>query len=390
MAEDQPIFGPFSIAMRIIGALFKDRGWLNMRVFGMVLAVKAIFFVFAWHCYQIIANRPVGGVASFLGLLARWDAESFLNIAQNGYASEGKHRFLLVFLPLYPLLTRLVAIIFGNYVVSAVIVSTIASIAAALLFRMLVRLDHPERTAQAAVLFLFIFPTSFVLHVPYTEALFMALVIGSFWAARTQKWLAAGILGCLACFTRINGIILVPALVFEAWEQYRVRREFEKRWGFLLLVPLGFVAYLCVNIYVAGDPFKFLDYQRENWYKYMRFPYYGIMEKIYTVLDQTPESANLYGTQELIYIVVGLVFIIAGWKHLRNSYRMWMVLNWLLFISTSFILSVPRYTLTLFPMFILMAVAARRKPLLGTVFTVWSLLYLGLFTARFVNGAWAF
>lgn len=368
----------------------KNKGWLNIRVLGTVLAVKAIFFVFAWHCYQIIANKPVGGVTAFLGLLSRWDAESFLNIAENGYAPEGKHRFLLVFLPLYPLLTKLVAFIFGNYIVSAVIVSTIASIAAALLFRLLVRLDHPERTAQAAVLFFFIFPTSFVLHIPYTEALFMALLIGSFWAARTEKWLAAGILGFLACFTRVNGIILVPALCFEAWEQYRVRREFDRRWSYLLIAPLGFIAYLGVNIYVAGHPFKFLDYQRENWYKSMSFPYDGIVGKVYTILDQSPESGNLYGLQELLFVAIGLAFIVFGWKHMRNSYRVWMVLNWLLFISTSFILSVPRYTLTLFPMFILMAVAARRKPVLGTVFTVWSVLYLGLFTSRFVTGGWAF
>jgi Gpi18-like mannosyltransferase len=368
----------------------KNKGWLNMRALGTVVAVKAVFFAFAWQAYQIIANKPVGGITAFLGMLSRWDAESFLNIAQNGYATEGKHRFLLVFLPLYPLLTKLVAIIFGNYIVSAVIVSIIASIAAALFFRMLVRLDHPERTAQAAVFFLFIFPTSLFLHIPYTEALFMALLLGSFWAARTEKWLAAGILGFLACFTRINGVVLVPALMFEVWEQYKVRREVEKRWAYLLIAPLGFIAYLAVNVYVAGEPFRFLDYQRENWYKYMRLPYYGVMEKVNTFIDQAPENANLYGLQELLFIAIGLAFIIFGWKHMRNSYRVWMVLNWLLFISTSFILSVPRYTLTLFPMFILIALAARRRPVLGTLFTVWSLMFLGLFTARFVNGGWAF
>lgn len=376
--------------MKLTEARLKNRGWLNIRVLGTVLAVKAIFFVFAWQAYQLIANKPVGGITALLGMLSRWDAESFLNIAENGYATEGKHRFLLAFLPLYPLLTKLVSLIFGNYIVSAVIVSTIASIAAALFFRLLVRLDHPERMAQAAVFFLFIFPTSLFLHIPYTEALFLALVVGSFWAARSNKWLVAGILGFLACFTRINGVVLVPALMFEAWEQYRVRREVHKRWAYLLIAPLGFIAYLGVNIYVAGTAFKFLDYQRENWFKYMRFPYHGVLEKVNTFLEQPPENANLYGFQELLFIAIGLAFIILGWKHMRNSYRVWMVLNWLLFISTSFILSVPRYTLTLFPMFILMALAARRRPVLGTLFTVWSLMYLGLFTARFVNGGWAF
>ena len=122
----------------------------------------------------------------------------------------------------------------------------------------------------------------------------------------------------------------------------------------------------------------------------MRFPYEGIREKVYTYLEQGAEAGNIYGLQELLYVAIGLIFIVFGWKHMRNSYRVWMVLNWLLFISTSFILSVPRYSLTLFPMFILMALASRRNRLLGIGFTVWSVMFLALFTARFVNGAWAF
>lgn len=368
----------------------KKRGWFDKRVVGTVLVIKAAFFVFAWNAYVTGSNSVIGSVSSFLGLLSRWDAESFLWIAQNGYTSEGPKRYLLVFLPFYPLCTAATAVIFRDYVLSGFIVSTLASLAAALFLRLLVRLDHPEKTAQAAVVFLFIFPTSYFLHIPYTEGLFIALVIGSFWAARTEKWLAAGMLGALACFTRVNGVVLLPALLFEVWEQYRVRREFDRRWTAVLIAPAGFLAYLAINYSVTGNFLMFLTYQRENWYKYLRLPYYGIMEKVNTFLEQAPGAANMYGLQELVFIVIGLLFIILGWKHMRNSYRAWMVLNWLLFISTSFILSVPRYTLTLFPIFILMAMAARRRPVLGVAFTAWSLLFLGLFAARFVNGAWAF
>jgi hypothetical protein len=67
-----------------------------------------------------------------------------------------------------------------------------------------------------------------------------------------------------------------------------------------------------------------------------------------------------------------------------------MILNWLLFVSTSFIQSVPRYTLTLFPLFILMALAAARNWWANVLFTVWSLLFLSLFVTQFVKGWWAF
>ena len=68
-----------------------------------------------------------------------------------------------------------------------------------------------------AAWFLLIFPTAYFLHIGYTESLFLALVLGSFLAARTDRWWLAGILGGLAALTRINGLVLIPALAAEAW-----------------------------------------------------------------------------------------------------------------------------------------------------------------------------
>jgi hypothetical protein len=67
-----------------------------------------------------------------------------------------------------------------------------------------------------------------------------------------------------------------------------------------------------------------------------------------------------------------------------------MAANWLLFVSTSFVSSVPRYTLTLFPLFIMMALSARKSWALRVLYIVWSVLFLGLFTTQFVRGWWAF
>ena len=68
---------------------------------------------------------------------------------------------------------------------------------------------------------------------------------------------------------------------------------------------------------------------------------------------------------------------------------MWMTGNWILFSSVTFFLSVPRYTLTMFPIFILFALLAKNYFWRG-VLTVWSLLFFTLFAILFAHGEWAF
>jgi len=67
-----------------------------------------------------------------------------------------------------------------------------------------------------------------------------------------------------------------------------------------------------------------------------------------------------------------------------------MTCNWLLWTSTKFVLSVPRYTLVLFPAFILLARLRASRPVWGAAVAVWSLLLFALFAARFAQGYWAF
>jgi len=364
--------------------------WLNLNVIATVLISKLLVLIFASQVFQIIGEHSFSGSETFLGIWKRWDASLYLNIAQNGYTAIGDDRFLIVFFPLYPALVALGDIVFRDYLLSAFLVAGIASIAAGLGLRELTRLDFSERTAQLAVVFLFIFPTSYFLHIPYTESLFLALVIGSFVAARKRSWILAGVLGGLACLTRVNGLVLLPALAFEVYAEYRDTKQVDRRWLFLLLIPLGFSGYLFLNYYVTGDAFMFMTYQREHWYRYFRWPWEGIWETYKRMDNPKPVDAQMTGVQELLFVLVGAFATIFGWRHLRNSYRVWMVVNWLLFVSTSFVLSVPRYTLSLFPIFILMAIAARTYRYVNFGFWMWSVLYLALFITQFVRGNWAF
>jgi len=72
----------------------------------------------------------------------------------------------------------------------------------------------------------------------------MALVLGSFLAARTERWWLAGALGGLAALARINGLVLIPALAAEAFTQWLQRPPAEPRlrieWLAIGLVAVGF------------------------------------------------------------------------------------------------------------------------------------------------------
>lgn len=368
----------------------KKSTWLNFNVVAVVVIIKFLILMFAAQSFQIVRNEPITEANWYWNLFIYWDAENYLKLAESGYASSEANKLRIVFFPLYPALVWLFSIVFKNYVLSALVVSGIASVALGLVFRQLIKLDYSEKTAQLAVLFLFIFPTSFFFHVPYTESVFLALTVGCFLAARKKSWMLAGILGALACLTRINGLILIFALMFEVWEEYHETRRFNRNWFFLLLIPAGFGGYLALNYFVTGDALMFLTYQRENFQRYFRVPWEGIRETYGRIASPKPTDSQMMGMQELTFVLIGLFATIIGWRYLRKSYVVWMTLNWLLFVSTSFVLSVPRYTLMMFPIFILMARAARRNWHVQVLFIVWSLLYLAIFLTQFVRGWWAF
>lgn len=371
------------------------QAWLRLRMMtdrsllGTILAVKGLILLLGALSFQAYTNQRIGSWRGWLEIWNRWDAPHYLDLAQYGYQPSGEIGLFLVFYPLFPWLTRLVGLLTGDMLVGAFIVSTLASLLVGLLMQRLAGLDDPPELARQAVWFLLIFPTSYFLHIGYTESLFMALMLGCFLAARTNCWLLAGVLGALACLTRINGLLLIPALAVEALLQYRATRRWQWSWLSIGLVGLGFAGYLLLNYSVTGDPLRFLEIQRGHWYKSLAAPWVGIEGVLRSITDRPPSEAHMLGIQELIFIVLGAVATLVCCFRLRPSYSVWMAGNWLLFTSTSFIMSVPRYTLTLFPIYILFAHAAQNRRW-STIITTWSLLFMGLFISLFVQNRWAF
>jgi hypothetical protein len=146
---------------------------------------------------------------------------------------------------------------------------------------------------------------------------------------------------------------------------------------------------LLINWQVTGDPLAALGMRKALSFNSLAWPWVGLRGAMGIMMDWKPGQAEMVGTQELFFGLLGLVCTVVSWFKLRPVYAMWMTGSWLLFASVTFLESMPRYTLTMFPIFILFGLIDANR-FWRVVITVWSILFLALFTSLYVRGWWAF
>jgi hypothetical protein len=377
-------------------------------IIGLTLAIKVGVLVLGVVAWQLV-HGSVAPQFPALELWDRWDAPHYTDIIVYGYQRDdlgnltnsygyrqvyvGELELYIVFYPLFPWLGWVVNALIHAPVLSAFIVAGVASMFVGPLLYRLVRHEESPDVALRSAWFLLIFPTAYFLHIGYTEALFTALVIGSFLAARTDRWWAAGLLGGMAALTRINGLVLLLALPVEAATQWSMQpsgeRRFRWRWLAIGLVGVGFAIYLGVNYVIYGTPFQFLHVQQDHWHKSLAWPWDSINGALGWFGQPDRDVVLMNGFMELLFVAIGAVGTVVAAFRFRPSWFAWMAGNLVLFVSTSFLLSTPRYVLTLFPLFVALALPSRRTWVL-VVLSIISIVGFIYFGSRFATGSWAF
>jgi hypothetical protein len=347
-----------------------------------------------------IAQRPGTHVAEsanpLLAVWARWDAVHYLDIAQRGYAGTD-----MAFFPLYPALIALVGHFVGNGLIAALFISNVALFFGLLFFYKLVEHQYTRAVAHRAIFYVSIFPTAVFFSAAYTESLFFALTVASFYYIREHKWLTAGIVGAFAALTRVEGVLLAVPFVIEVYAAARASGRTGTWWRFFTprrslrivlgaaAIPLGLATYMAWLWVLAGDPLYFSNVQ-SHWDRHLSPPWVSLYHAGTIVGKAYAKHATLVVANETIEIAFTLLMIavlVFGFRRLRPSFTAYMALSILVPMCTSSLMSMQRFALVLFPMFAILAVWGGR-PWVNNAIVAFSLPLLGLFTVLFANWYW--
>jgi hypothetical protein len=317
-----------------------------------------------------------------------WDAQHYLYLATHGYGATGDARNLIAFFPLYPALISAIAATGLPARTAALLISNVAGVVAAILLYEVARQDMRENAAFRAAAFFVVFPTAYFLLLGYTEALFCALAFGAVLAARRQRWLFAGLLGGLAAAARLAGLALLPFLLIELFYARHTLRQAVQAVVAPALIVLGFLTYLLTNLLVLGDAFAFITVQRQHWSHSLAAPWVGFIDAIRGISWRVPWEKVTVGGGEAIGGIAAYATTILSWLRLRPSDAAYATVLTVMVTFLPFWLSIPRYLLGMYPLFLLVGRISQRWIYLAMV----SASFVGLlvFSLAFGRGYWAF
>jgi hypothetical protein len=370
-------------------------GALAFRVWSAVLACLANVVFPAWQPEQF--PSPFGDNA-FLDTFVRYDAGNYFQIARYGYTT-GSMAFVrggrssIAYFPVYPLLMRWVGRLFGPGPVAVyyggILVSWVAFVLAMIVLYRLAALDLPEDRAERAVLYTAVFPFAFFFGVVYSESTFLLFTLLAFYGFRTRRWLLGGLAGGLATATRVNGVMMLPALAWIAWRQAApTRRDRLAAGAALVLTACGIGAYSLYIYRVTGNPFEWA-FTLERWgYHPGAAPWSSLLALLralatrpyqYLTGERMAPYDTLNGLTALAF-VVGTPFV---WRRFGAGYGLFMLANLWLPLSSGQFEGLGRYCAVLFPAFLW--AGALESPTIATPLLVASASLYTLCLALFVK-----
>ncbi|HNP74185.1 MAG TPA: mannosyltransferase family protein [Kouleothrix sp.] len=297
----------------------------------------------------------------------RWDTGWYLDIAAHGYALNGAPQTTqsnIAFFPLYPFLVRCLAYLIparlrtpGATLLAGALLSNLLLLAAlALLYALVVALFADTAVARRAVFYLLIFPTSFFFSCMYTESIFLFLSVAAFYAAQRRLFWLAAVLGALLALARPPGVLIAVPLAWLYFESlgWRVRKV---GWGLaaLALIPASLLGFLASLYPLTGNFFAPIQVQGA-WGRGFAMPWQTLLHPVGVVAFITP--------LDWLATVGFLLLALIALRRLPSlAYGLFALLLMLPPLLSGTLVSSARFCAVLFPLFIVMALLARRRAL---------------------------
>lgn len=346
----------------------------NVTIIFIIWLISLIFISYFGFLY--FPHAPKSN-PDFLTSFSNWDGGHYLGIAEAGYSERNKYAFF----PLYPILISLFNKITNNLFLAAILISLLSFFLGLHLLYALITKDFDKKIAEKVILALIFFPTAFYFMTVYSEGLFFLLVVSTFYFLRSNKIFFATVAALLASATRVAGIAVVFALIAYVYTTGGINR---KNW-FVLLSPLGFLAYSIFLYYQTSDPFYFITAEK-NWQRDLSLPWFGFWNALENITTPGFITHYFMTVLDLLFAIFGVGFVIRSFRFLPPQYSIYALISIILPLLTSTLSSIPRFLLVIFPIFILIALV--KNKFLTLAYQVISLMLLSLFIVLFVNGFW--
>jgi hypothetical protein len=326
------------------------------------------------------------GLHGFLAGWDSWDVTILREVAQFGYDGYPQHyadQDVAAFFPGFPLVLKAFHVVIPSWTAAGLVASLVAGAIACVYLARLAELDDVD--GGRAVLCLVLSPYAVFLAAGYSEALFLALALPGWWAARRGHRAAASLLVAGACTVRISGLFLAVALVVQ-WLVSSRDRTVVAWLAAPFLALLGYAAYLH---HLSGDWLRWTHAQKHGWNRDLAWPWTAFR----TTWDAAfhghyPAEYTWSFRAEIAAVLVGAAVTLLLLRRRSWGEATYVGLSVAALATSSFYLSVARATLLWFPLWILLAEAMRRRPwLMGAYIAVAApLMAAGVLT--FTAGRW--
>lgn len=315
---------------------------------------------------------------SFIQSLSNWDGGHYLAIAQKGYFQKSEY----VFFPLYPILINLVSKITGDFLWAGILISFSSSFLAVNILYQIITMEFNKAYALKTVLALLFFPLSFHFLTVYSESLFLLLTLATFFFAKKRFLFLATIAAALASATRLSGLAVVVSLFLYVYLTGGLTR---KNW-FIFLAPLGFLIYSFYLYNQTGDLLYFIQAESNYWQGGLVLPGSALIHVFKNLLTGGYLANNFRDFLNFLFVIFGITFVWQAFKKLSLDYTSFALISLGLTLFSPTIVAIPRYLLTIFPIFILIGFV--KNQYFWIFYQTISLMLLAIYAMLFINGYW--
>jgi hypothetical protein len=328
------------------------------------------------------AHWPPGTKATLSSRFSTWDAAHYIQLSSDGYEKDSPS---CAFYPLWPAFIHVAGTVMrSSPVMASMLLANVLSLVGLLLFYDLVKRHCGESISKDSVILMLAFPGALFFSFPYTESLYLVILMAFFWAIESRHWVWAACSGFFLPLARPIGVFIILPLAWFLYEHYQPSiSKWSSQWksfrsnGFaslswnqlvpfapliLLLFPLaGYAAYFVLMYVWTGNAFEGFGAQKH-------FPYSPSIRNMFDYGQFWNSFVNIHSLDGMLdsaldRVCFGLFLVLLPLIYrLNKTWFFYVVPAGLIPALTSWFMSYRRYIMVLFPIFIVLAQLLQKSP----------------------------